>query len=183
MFIKKNYFLLKKKISECRQLALPYSTVSAWTKLWRRPARHFQFYLGLIALLLGCAPTSSSSGCNCFIFSFPAEQRPPSNLLGIVSTQCAHTAGIHSDFVRGREAESHHVQHPYYFLLCITFCVLARAQLSHWVLQRPLLSFRLSYYHTSTCHIKSLIFRPLATRLQSSASQTLVNVGTTWRTC
>ena len=92
-------------------------------KTWKRPDRHFQPYLELIALLCLCWQWSylQQLRLKLLLFSFPEEQRPPSNLPGILSTQCPHIAGIHFNFVKERGTESHHVHQLYYSPLYLTF--------------------------------------------------------------
>lgn len=121
------FFFLRKRHLTVHILFSSYSTGGAWAKLWKRPGRHFQLYLGLIALLFLFWQWShlQQLGLKLFYFLFSRRTEPPSNLLGILSTQCAHIAGIHSNFVRERGTESHHVCQPYRFLLYKTLCFLA----------------------------------------------------------
>ena len=87
----------------------PYSTGCAWAleKAWQTLLA-LSCANGSLDPLLAVVPPPAA-WAEIVLVSLK-EQRPPSNLLGIFSVQCAHMEGIHS--VRERGTESHHVHQP-----------------------------------------------------------------------
>lgn len=87
----------------------PYSTGCVWAleKAWQTLLA-LSWANGSLDPLLAVVPPPAA-WAEIVLVSLK-EQRPPSNLLGIFSVQCAHMEGIHS--VRERGTESHHVHQP-----------------------------------------------------------------------